>query len=140
MMYVYILYNDDDCIYVGQTSNLERRIDEHKNRFKGLFNRHEVISCNCNSVDDIEAEMIVKLQPTYNKELPSNSKYAKYQDVESAVFECVTKSLLDQGFAFSTPANYTRCNRWLDGLNVDEFLNQLELRIKASKKLKELNK
>lgn len=136
MMYVYMLFNDDDeCIYVGQTANVEQRLDSHKSRFKGLFSKHEIIACDTSSADDIEAEMIVKLKPEHNKELPPNCKYTKFSDLESLISEYVKKSLMDQEFAFDTPSNYTRSKAWLGEFNLRRFSIELENRLATSKKL-----
>ncbi len=42
MYYVYVLKLDNDQIYVGYTSDLERRYKEHKNKQSTFTSKHEI--------------------------------------------------------------------------------------------------
>lgn len=77
---VYQFYDiNDECIYVGQSVNFIRRLNDHKT--KNVFYT-QITRIVCNIVESypdmifLEAQLIIKLSPKYNKQIigakPSN--------------------------------------------------------------------
>lgn len=74
-VYIYSLYADDDCVYVGQTSDLYRRIKEHERNPDLYFDSFSIQSCKEYESNDLEAMEIVRQQPKHNKSLPKNNVF-----------------------------------------------------------------
>ena len=60
---VYLLYNDNEVVYVGQTKSGLKRIMQHNNK---IFNRYSFIECCVDDLDYFEDIYIMKFQPKYN--------------------------------------------------------------------------
>lgn len=60
---VYLLYNDNEVVYVGQTKSGLKRIMQHNNK---IFNRYSFIECSVDDLDYFEDVYIMKFQPKYN--------------------------------------------------------------------------
>jgi hypothetical protein len=73
---VYFLLHDDEIVYVGQSTDVDSRIAQHRKAESKLFNRVNTIQ-----IDDPderiywEVEYIVKFGTRYNKDLPPNPKW-----------------------------------------------------------------
>lgn len=66
--YVYILYKNNEIVYVGQTKQLFFRINNHSKTKD--FDQFSYISCGSyQEMMDIETALILELQPKYNKRL-----------------------------------------------------------------------
>lgn len=69
----YIAILDSKPVYVGQTSNLERRKVQHRYKSEWFSDRVEwkVLPCDCrNSAKRLEARLIRSMRPVYNKDVP----------------------------------------------------------------------
>lgn len=60
---VYLLYDDNEVVYVGQTKSGLKRIMQHNNK---IFNRYSFIECSVDDLDYFEDVYIMKFQPKYN--------------------------------------------------------------------------
>lgn len=80
---VYFLLDDDEIVYVGQSTDIEARISVHYNQKKKRFNRYTYLSCSAEYLNDIEAHYIVHLAPKYNVKLPENSRWATVKDIKN---------------------------------------------------------
>lgn len=69
--YVYALYDEDEVVYIGQTSQLEYRLKAHgKNKD---FNKYSFITCGSyDEMIEIETNLIIELQPKYNSKVSKN--------------------------------------------------------------------
>lgn len=68
--WVYELWADADlCLYVGQTTDLPRRMREHQTGqpFWSMVTRIEVTRCAAAEVDALEARRIRELRPANNR-------------------------------------------------------------------------
>ena len=70
---VYVLFNNGECIYVGQSVNVAHRVSEHVGRFH--FNNVELFKCDIDQLSDLEAEKIIEYKPVENKTLPKCNLY-----------------------------------------------------------------
>ena len=66
---IYFLIQDEEVVYVGQTTQGFSRIQAHKNK---QFNKVNYIRCRVDELDELESKYIVKYNPLYNKVLPPN--------------------------------------------------------------------
>jgi len=72
-VYIYKLISNDNIVYIGQTSQLKKRIQNHI-KYKE-FDRIEVELTTKDLASNREAELIIKHKPMYNKSLPANSSF-----------------------------------------------------------------
>jgi len=66
---VYIVKRDNEVLYVGETSNIDRRIKAHRFAIGG-----EILFISCNDRKErlkLEKELIDKFNPMYNGNLPT---------------------------------------------------------------------
>jgi len=109
---VYCLFGSNGvCIYVGQTKNLEKRIyDQFKSGKE--FERFSFELCDKKGANDLEALTIVRMKPTLNKNLPSNSKFVSTlklrEDISDLLFKNENKLRLSFTAARFTEARKTR--------------------------------
>jgi len=90
MRYIYALFNEDDqCIYVGQSANLRRRIYQHLADGKD-FCRIEINHCPDVVANATEADTIVRLNPSLNKTLPPSYKYTTMTALKQSVVRAIT--------------------------------------------------
>ena len=75
---IYFLFDDDDLVYVGQSSgHILNRVTSHfLNNVK--FNSFTFIEYPPEVLNDMEVDYIIKLRPKYNKSLPTSTKWAKF--------------------------------------------------------------
>lgn len=69
--FVYLLLNDEEVVYVGQTTQGLKRIEQHQKEKKKIFNNYKIISCIKKDLNELENFYILKYQPKYNKKLNS---------------------------------------------------------------------
>lgn len=68
---VYLLYKNDEIVYVGQTTQLFIRINNHSKTKD--FDQFSYISCKSyEEMMDIETALILELQPKYNQKLSND--------------------------------------------------------------------
>ena len=67
---IYILLSLDEIVYVGQSVNVGRRLEEHWNELKKDFNRYFVIRCERENLNKLEAYYILRFRPKYNIAIP----------------------------------------------------------------------
>ncbi len=85
---VYILYDEDEIVYVGKSSMAaEGRIHLHMEDPEKDFDSYELIYCDSNQeMNLLEAKMIFDHVPKYNKQLPTkyslNLVYIGQMDAE----------------------------------------------------------
>lgn len=71
---IYKLYNQDVIVYIGQSSNSAYcRIGKHLE--DKVFDSFEIINCDINLLNEVEAELIIINNPKYNTIVPSNNKW-----------------------------------------------------------------
>jgi hypothetical protein len=63
---VYALYHENECVYVGQSKKVVRRIQKHKSNGLIPFNRVLVRFCEEHELDQLEFQFIRSLQPRTN--------------------------------------------------------------------------
>jgi len=63
---IYFLFNNDDLVYIGQASNITRRILEHITEGTKIFNKVRYNIVPCESLNDVETTLIRSLKPCYN--------------------------------------------------------------------------
>ena len=68
---VYILYQDEKCVYVGQSHGGLSRPYSHK--LEKTFNKMYIIECKEDELGDIEALTIVEHKPELNIAIPTNN-------------------------------------------------------------------
>lgn len=68
--FVYFLIRSDVVVYVGQTNNLNGRINTHRADRSKVFDRALALPCLAEDLDRVEATYIRKLTPEYNKHIP----------------------------------------------------------------------
>ena len=67
MCFIYFLLDDDnDVLYVGQTTNGIQRINQHRKEASKEFSKVVAILCDSKELDALELKFIDKYQPIYN--------------------------------------------------------------------------
>lgn len=70
---VYFLLQDDEIVYVGQSTNIMTRLSNHKFEATKLFSRVFVMECPEAHLDRLERLYIDKFKPRYNSAMPKVS-------------------------------------------------------------------
>lgn len=71
--YIYFLLHHKEIVYVGQTIRWLSRVGSHSH--SKIFNSIYLMPIPEKNLNDVEAELIVLLNPKYNKSLPCNKRY-----------------------------------------------------------------
>lgn len=79
---IYLLYSNDELIYIGQSKFCERRIYEHLKT--KMFDEYKIIRKEEESLNELEACAIVLLKPKYNKSIPKNNRFIT---IENYIFK-----------------------------------------------------
>lgn len=64
---VYILYLNQQLVYIGKTTNIIQRVRQHRAHGKIKFNRVLVQFCSKHELDGLEFTLISEHKPPYNK-------------------------------------------------------------------------
>lgn len=64
MVGIYFLKKEDEIVYVGQSINIHRRVEQHKDKD---FDDYSFIECEKSLLDCTEEFYILKCNPKYNK-------------------------------------------------------------------------
>jgi len=83
---IYILYDGEEVVYVGQALRGLDRIIQHVKEQKKIFTSFKIIDCQEDQLNKVEAELISHFVPKYNGNLPKNSKW-----VPVSVAKAITK-------------------------------------------------
>lgn len=68
---VYLVYDQGECVYVGRTDQIMRRMEGHRQQSEWWNDRFSVATIRCKSYGDslvTEAVYISDLQPRFNKD------------------------------------------------------------------------
>lgn len=72
---VYFLFDDDELVYVGQSTKAHARVAAHILEDIKEFNCFAVLECSATDLNETEAEAIVRFNPKYNRAVPGNKKW-----------------------------------------------------------------
>ncbi len=87
---VYSLFDSaGDCIYVGQSGNLEGRIYSHFRDGKD-FVKFNFDVCEKSEACELEAKTIVNMNPKLNKVLPANDSYVSIAVLKAELITLIT--------------------------------------------------
>jgi predicted DNA-binding transcriptional regulator AlpA len=73
---IYFLFDDDELVYIGQSSNIMQRVGAHLYEAVKGFNKVAYIAIERARLDEIEAAMIRKFRPPYNDLYPETLQRA----------------------------------------------------------------
>lgn len=73
---VVYLFNEDSVVYIGKTSNYIKYINERAKKL--YFTDYALEQVDTELVDNLIAEMIIKLRPIGNHKIPNNTKYISH--------------------------------------------------------------
>jgi len=65
---IYILYNNDEIVYIGKSNNIKNRISQHR-KDKQFDRVKSIIFKNDGDIDLYEPYLINKYKPRHNKDL-----------------------------------------------------------------------
>ena len=82
---------DKSVVYVGQTSNMERRLYEHLSNGKE-FLFFECVPCEKEDATSIEADEIVKHNPELNIMLPKTEKYRTMSQARARIASAIKEA------------------------------------------------
>lgn len=86
---VYVLWEDDEVVYVGQSTSIHTRIETHKKSGK-KFNRYSYFNVkDKHEMDSVESFLIQALKPKYNKTVEPS--YIALKDVRKRAIETNSK-------------------------------------------------
>lgn len=69
---IYFLFNKGDLVYIGQSEFIEKRIFDHVGS-KNFDSWNYIEYSKETSLNEIEADFILKYKPFYNKTIPANN-------------------------------------------------------------------
>ena len=115
---IYLLINDEEVVYVGQTKSGLRRIMQHNDK---VFNKYSFVETPLDELDYYEDIYIMKFQPKYN------NFYSYYRiSIDSAYRQlkhCIKKQLNINQFKEYVEDNKIEIKKFKDYLTItkDEF-------------------
>lgn len=78
---VYFLFDGDEIVYVGSTTQFESRILSHQ-RSKKVFDKFSYIECSLEEMEFIEYRYINKFNPKYNLKMMPTGDYATVEKIK----------------------------------------------------------
>ena len=93
--FIYRLLSCGKIVYVGQTKNIKRRMQQHASSEKE-FDSVQFYPCKISSSTQIERDEILKFNPPLNKGLPKTDKYITLKQASTAS----SKKVADQMFSY----------------------------------------
>lgn len=92
---VYVLFWNDEVVYVGQSTNVENRIIYHINSLEKVFDAYAIIPTEPDMLDATEVELIWRFSPKYNVTMPENLRYKSIGQIRKLYpIRGVTENLL----------------------------------------------
>ena len=82
--FIYKLIADSECVYVGQTVDLKPRIYQHLSTGK-KFDSIGVFQCEIENLNNVEANLIVKLKPSLNRSIPKCDAFVRVTSVRDDI-------------------------------------------------------
>jgi excinuclease UvrABC nuclease subunit len=82
---IYLLFQDDEIVYIGQSKNVGHRVYTHLAKGKKRFNHCAVYDCSHlpqSEINCLEAKFIIDLVPKYNATVPENSKFKSLEQLK----------------------------------------------------------
>lgn len=79
---VYVLYKSDTPVYVGQAIDVIRRVYFHVAAGSKDFDSFAFIRIESGDLNDVEAALIVALNPRHNQTMPATSRYASLLQIK----------------------------------------------------------
>ena len=79
----YLLFHDNEVMYVGQSKNVFSRIGAHLSSGVIPFFMFRYFEVLPHEMNDIEAEEIIKYRPRYNNSIPSNNTFFNLEQMKS---------------------------------------------------------
>lgn len=83
---IYFLIQNNNIVYVGQSSELIHRISNHEKDRKIIFDGYSYIKCPKEILDDLEAYYIYTFKPKYNSVLPKNKYFKSIGQLKREIF------------------------------------------------------
>lgn len=117
---VYTLYNGDKPVYVGQTKNLQKRLHDHAMSDKE-FSSFEFVVCDKDKMNITEADLIVKLNPPMNTNLPRTDKYFSVSQLKDEIYNIVTSVIHNAPVVLYREKSGTTRNHYFDRSTVDRI-------------------
>lgn len=117
---VYTLYSDFDAVYVGQTKNLSKRLHDHALSGK-VFTSFDFVICDKDKMNDTEADLIVKLNPTMNTNLPRTDKYFSVSQLKDEIYSFITSVIHNAPVVHYREKSGTTKNHYFDRSTVDRI-------------------
>ena len=78
---IYFLLDDDRIVYIGKSTNLRSRFEQHANtKSEKVYNRYFYIFCKEENLDKTEAYYILQFRPKYNIAIPGKIKHETHMD------------------------------------------------------------
>jgi len=88
--FIYRLIKDGECSYVGQTVDLKSRLYHHLSAGK-TFDSVEVFQCEIENLNNVEADLIVKLKPVLNRSIPKCDAFVRVTTVRDDICALIMK-------------------------------------------------
>jgi len=127
--YIYKLISEDDsCLYVGQTKNLQQRIYQHLADGKEFY-KVELDTCPSNIANDREADAIVDSQPKLNKRLPSTSKYIRVSALKTKVIKAFEANKDELDIVFSGTNMHGVSSQYMTSEGADKVISMINKKL-----------
>lgn len=91
--YIYFLFDGEELVYVGQTTNIYQRIGVHmKKKTFDSFSKIKV-DLSQKELDLLETHYILNFKPKYNNRLPENPFYKTFYQIQKIIGTRRTKEI-----------------------------------------------
>jgi hypothetical protein len=117
---IYFLIKGNSIVYVGQTSNGLKRVQEHVNQKEKDFDHYCFIECEGNKKNDLEAIFISIYHPLYNKIMPKTELFTKLTRLDQC--ESMVKDLNHFGM-HSVYNDYTGASYF--AVNIKKYIKKI---------------
>ena len=81
---IYFLFSGDEVVYVGQSQDVMSRIMTHRGNGIIRFDSASAVPTNNSHKNEVEATLIVMMNPKYNKEIPYNRIWVSIEGLKRA--------------------------------------------------------
>ena len=124
MIGIYLLKKKNKVVYVGQSINIHRRVEQHKDK---EFDSYDFIECDKSLLNCTEEFYILRYNPIYNKKR-SEITVQCFTEKQAKTIKKISKEVLKNWKHLRvTEATHKRVKALgvFKGMNIDEVINYL---------------
>jgi len=122
--FIYLLYKDEEIVYIGQSKNGITRLIHHVTERKKQFSHFKIINCQPDELNEIETDLIFHFKPYYNDGVSKSDKWKT-----RFILNQKTRLIINEKFSFPTLKGSTfdlckkilKANEWIDFVDMNGY-------------------